>query len=79
MPRTYKTTGYKHRQYEDIARILGGAKTWRLVYDEFVRLFAADNPRFDAERFRRAVEQARIHAGYETPCFQRDGAHVSSV
>ncbi len=57
MPRTYKTSGYKHRQYEDIARILGVNWTddLRGVYSAFVALFEQDNDRFDRDRFDNAI------------------------
>lgn len=64
---TYRSIGYKRRQYEDIARLLG--LTW-LVFDgdpkvklvmenltnQFAVLFTNDNGRFDRARFERAVE-----------------------
>ena len=55
MSRVYKSTGYKRRHYEDLARILGEARNVDDVTSGLLVLFSRDNPRFDADRFMRAV------------------------
>ena len=71
MPRNYKTSGYKARQYEDIARLLGQAKrilpamalnaleALNALHHEFAVMFARDNDRFDTHRFDSRVEEWR--------------------
>ena len=65
MPHTYKTSGYKARQYEDIARLLGQTKrvnpcaALEDLHTDFVSMFRADNDRFDVHRFDSRVEEWR--------------------
>ena len=71
--RDYKSTGYKRRQYEDVARIIGERMRIAAALDthlareahlteiknDFAELFASDNERFDRERFEaRSAEYA---------------------
>lgn len=54
---------FAKRHYEVIARILRGVIAGDncdpvaalLIFDGFVKEFARDNPRFDIERFRKAI------------------------
>ena len=57
--REYKTSGYQHRHYEDIARILGSTEADDAVTAAFLRLFTRDNSRFDSRRFLAAVQKGR--------------------
>jgi hypothetical protein len=63
-----KSVGYKRRQYEDVARLLGEAQARRSESPEvlaelenltfqFVRLFAEDNHRFERARFELRVKE----------------------
>ncbi len=69
--REYKTTGYKRRHYEDVARILGARKNLAAnlnthasreahideVAADFIALFLDDNPRFDPARFKARIAE----------------------
>lgn len=66
--RTYTTVGYKKRHYEDVARVLGENLRIRgslssadaalnAVTEDFIRLFSADNGRFDDSRFRARIAE----------------------
>lgn len=58
---------FAHRRYEALAKVLGQTKPsetefisvehvqWALMVKEITKLFVQDNPRFDMERFLKAV------------------------
>lgn len=57
--RTYKSIGYKTRQFEDLARIVGEAMRVHgfdnpalcLVMNKLETLFRSNNPQFSSDRF----------------------------
>lgn len=55
MPREYKSIGYKKRHYEEIADVLRTSADKSEVNQRLENMFAADNPRFDRNRFRQAA------------------------
>jgi hypothetical protein len=55
--RTYKSVGYKKRQYEDFARIIGKCESLAGLVAQIENLFAEDNPRFDRERFNDRIRE----------------------
>jgi len=43
---------YTRRHYQDIGRTIRNSKSKKAETDKWVRIFKADNPRFDEKRFR---------------------------
>ncbi len=70
MPRTYKKPMFSKRHYEEIASLLHDElvnrtdttpqlysyKVIESIMERFITAFMHDNPRFDQEKFRKAVE-----------------------
>jgi len=54
---------FERRQYEAVARVVGeylGHATHEDLITRFITLFKIDNPRFDSEKFIKAVNNVKV-------------------